>query len=272
MIYLMHVCAAQVVARRRRAGGLPTLSGPGGRTGWARWRSASTARAATSGRRSARSGRTARLVAAEVVGDQRRARGQLRRLHAARRDGVADRVEPLLRARGRPGIETAGPWVGLGLRGNASAPMTFDVAVADATLLGEDGKGLDLMLGVVLPWFQLGRAPCRSASPRRALGAAVAHVTGAKLEHLGQTLADLPNVRARLGRSQTEVDASPAFLADLARRMATGDATAPCCRQGGRGRDGDAGHDRGDAGVRRRRVEPGAARSSGSSATRAPAP
>jgi hypothetical protein len=31
-------------------------------------------------------------------------------------------------------------------------------------VLGEEGKGLDLMLGVVLPWFQLGQGGVRSAS------------------------------------------------------------------------------------------------------------
>jgi alkylation response protein AidB-like acyl-CoA dehydrogenase len=94
-------------------------------------------------------------------------------------------------------------------------------------VLGTDGKGLDLMLGVVLPWFQLGQGAVSLGIAEGALTAAVAHVTNAKLEHLGQTLADLPTVRARLGRAQTEVDAVSGFLADLARRMASGDATAP---------------------------------------------
>jgi alkylation response protein AidB-like acyl-CoA dehydrogenase len=125
------------------------------------------------------------------------------------------------------GIETTGPWVGLGLRGNASSPMTFDTPLAEATVLGSEGKGLDLMLGVVLPWFQLGQGAVSLGIAQGALAAAVTHVTNAKLEHLGQTLADLPTVRARLGRAQTEVDAVSGFLADLARRMAAGDATAP---------------------------------------------
>ncbi len=125
------------------------------------------------------------------------------------------------------GIETEGPWVGLGLRGNASSPMTFDTPVAEATQLGADAKGLDLMLGVVLPWFQLGQGAVSLGIAEGALAAAVAHVTSAKLEHLGQTLADLPTVRARIGRAQTEVDAISGFLSDLARRMAAGDAAAP---------------------------------------------
>jgi alkylation response protein AidB-like acyl-CoA dehydrogenase len=125
------------------------------------------------------------------------------------------------------GIETTGPWVGLGLRGNASAPMTFTTPLTETTLLGEEGKGLDLMLGVVLPWFQLGQGGVSLGIAQGALAIAVGHVTNAKLEHLGQTIADLPTVRARLGRAQTEVDELSGFLSDLARRMADGDANAP---------------------------------------------
>jgi alkylation response protein AidB-like acyl-CoA dehydrogenase len=126
-----------------------------------------------------------------------------------------------------PGIEVSSPWIGLGLRGNASAPMAFDIELSDGMRLGEEGKGLDLMLGVVLPWFQLGEGAVSLGIAEGALAAAVAHVTTAKLEHLGQVLADLPTVRARIGRAQSEVDAVAGFLADLARRMADGDADAP---------------------------------------------
>ncbi len=96
-------------------------------------------------------------------------------------------------------------------------------------------------------------------------------MTGAKLEHLGQTLADLPTVRARIGRSQTEVDALAGFLSDLARRMGEGDAAAPVLSAKAVGeRDGDQGDRRCDAGLRRCCVEPGAADASARSATRAP--
>jgi alkylation response protein AidB-like acyl-CoA dehydrogenase len=125
------------------------------------------------------------------------------------------------------GIETGAPWDGLGLRGNASAPMAFEVDVSDGMLLGEAGKGLDLMLGVVLPWFQLGQGAVSLGIAEAALGAAIAHVTGARLEHLDSSLAQLPTVRARLGRAQTEIDTIAGFLADVARRMGEGDAQAP---------------------------------------------
>lgn len=126
-----------------------------------------------------------------------------------------------------PGIETGDAWNGLGLRGNASAPMTFDVVVDDSMMLGDVGKGLDLMLGVVLPWFQLGQGAVSLGVAEAAMSAAVAHVTGARLEHLGQTLADLPTVRARIGRAQTEVDTVAGFLADVARRMGEEDPQVP---------------------------------------------
>src|SRR5207249_2819387 len=90
-----------------------------------------------------------------------------------------------------PGLDASAPWVGLGLRGNASGPMVIDVAAADATLLGEEGKGLDLMLGVVLPWFQLGQGAISLGIATSAVRTAVGHATSARLEHLGETLADL---------------------------------------------------------------------------------
>ncbi|MGZ8578492.1 MAG: acyl-CoA dehydrogenase family protein [Actinomycetota bacterium] len=226
MIYLMHVCAAQVVLAGTAGGDSRALRGlaDGSRLGTLAF-----------SERGSRSHFWA-PVSQEVDGRisaQKSWVTSAGHAHdyvvATRAAGAGSPLESSLYLVGSDvaGVETAGPWVGLGLRGNASAPMTFDVAVADAALLGEDGKGLDLMLGVVLPWFQLGQGGVSLGIAEAALGAAVTHVTAARLEHLEQTLADLPTVRARIGRSQTEVDALAGFLADLARRMADGDAGAP---------------------------------------------
>lgn len=126
-----------------------------------------------------------------------------------------------------PGIDVDGPWAGLGLRGNASGPMTFRTPLADCSTLGGDGGGLDLMLGVVLPWFQLGSGAVSTGIAEGAMAATVGHVTSARLEHLDQTLADLPTVRARIGRAQTEIEGAAGFLSHLAARMEAGDAEAP---------------------------------------------
>ena len=54
----------------------------------------------------------------------------------------------------RPGLSQPGRFDGLGLRGNASTPITAqDVAIHPNDRLGEDGKGFDTMMGIVLPWF-----------------------------------------------------------------------------------------------------------------------
>src|SRR6202040_1884698 len=60
---------------------------------------------------------------------------------------------------GTRGLSIAGPWDGLGLRANASAPMTLDdCEVPPGLQLTEDGGGFNAMLQVVLPLFNLGTA------------------------------------------------------------------------------------------------------------------
>ena len=57
------------------------------------------------------------------------------------------------------GPSVAGAWDGLGLRANASAPMTLeDCEVSDDWRLTDDGAGFQAMLQVVLPLFNLGSA------------------------------------------------------------------------------------------------------------------
>jgi alkylation response protein AidB-like acyl-CoA dehydrogenase len=226
MIYLMHTCAAQVA----KAGGAPAEAVAGMAAG-----RLSTLAFSERGSRSHFWAPVSEL--AHANGD---ARIVADKSFVTSADHATTYVVSIRPAGGGPtesslylvgadaeGVTTTGPWVGLGLRGNASGPMRFDTPVAQAAPLGEAGAGLDLMLGVVLPWFQLGQGAVSLGIAEGALAAALEHVTGARLEHLGQTLADLPTVRARLGRARTEVDALAGFLRDLARRMADGDDSAP---------------------------------------------
>ena len=230
MVYLMHACAAQVTLAGTAGGESDVLRGmaDGSRLGTLAF-----------SERGSRSHFWAPVSQVEGAGDDARLRAAKSFVTSAghvqtyivstRPAGTESPIESTLYQvdAATPGLAIAGPWVGLGLRGNASAPMEVDIAVKDSVMLGEDGKGLDLMLGVVLPWFQLGQGAVSLGIAEGALTATVAHVTGAKLEHLGQTLSELPTVRARIGRAQTEVDAIAGFLTDLARRMGEGDANAP---------------------------------------------
>ena len=116
---------------------------------------------------------------------------------------------------GAPGLEVAGPFDGLGLRGNASAPMTANsVKVPGAAMLGSDGGGLDVMLGVVLPYFQLMSAAFSVGTMAACTAKAAAHVTATRLEHLDQSLADNPTVRANVARMQVRTDMVRGLLLD----------------------------------------------------------
>ena len=226
MVYLMHVCAAQVTLAGTDGGDSPSLRGlaDGTRLG--------TLAFSERGSRSHFWAPVSRISDGMIDAKKSWVTSAAHAddlVVSTRPEGVESPIESSLYLIGSDvaGIEIGGPWIGLGLRGNESSPVDLTVSTADAALLGEAGKGLDLMLGVVLPWFQLGQGGVSLGIAEGALGAAVAHVTGANLEHLSLTLADLPTVRARIGRSQTEVDQLAGFLSDLARRMAAGDAAAP---------------------------------------------
>jgi alkylation response protein AidB-like acyl-CoA dehydrogenase len=112
-----------------------------------------------------------------------------------------------------PGVAVAGTWRGIGLRGNASAPMQLtDVTLGAERALSAPGKGLDMMLGVVLPLFQVGTAAVALGIAEAAIQATQRHLTTSRLEHLNSTLAELPTLRARLAQMRIEADRARAHL------------------------------------------------------------
>ena len=112
---------------------------------------------------------------------------------------------------------------GLGLRGNASTPVTAQGVRIPAThRLGEDGKGFDTMMGVVLPWFTSLNAACSVGLMEGALSRAAAHVGGTRHQHLGSSLADLPTVRAYLARGRIKTDMAHALLQDTITAIGVG--------------------------------------------------
>ncbi len=121
---------------------------------------------------------------------------------------------------GSPGVDVAGDWRGMGLRGNASNPMTFTAEVPEDTRLGPAGGGMDLMLQTVLPWFNLGNAAVSVGLAGAAVDAAIRHTSAARLEHLAESLSALPTVRARLARMSIELAVTTAYLHQAADRLA----------------------------------------------------
>lgn len=121
------------------------------------------------------------------------------------------------------GVEVAGGFDGLGLRGNDSAPVHLDVEVDEGARLGDEKAGFGLMMQAVLPTFNLGNAAVSVGLARAALDAATAHVSGARLSHLDSTLADLPTIRAYVAKSWADLAAHEAFLHQTAQRVAEPD-------------------------------------------------
>jgi alkylation response protein AidB-like acyl-CoA dehydrogenase len=120
-------------------------------------------------------------------------------------------------AEGTRGLSVAGPWDGLGLRGNASAPIALDDCEVSAdSQLTDDGGGFPVMLNVVLPLFNLGTAAVALGLCRAAVAATASHLKTAKFEHLGQSLGEsLPTLRAQLATMQIETDGLSALIDDL---------------------------------------------------------
>jgi alkylation response protein AidB-like acyl-CoA dehydrogenase len=130
--------------------------------------------------------------------------------------GPTDSTLYLLKADTR-GLSVAGPWDGLGLRANASAPIALeDCPVATDFQLTDDCAGFPAMLNVVLPLFCLGTAAVALGLCRAAVASTAAHLKNAKFEHLGQSLGEsLPTLRAQLAAMQIDTDGLAARIEDL---------------------------------------------------------
>jgi alkylation response protein AidB-like acyl-CoA dehydrogenase len=135
-------------------------------------------------------------------------------------DGVSTIWLVLSRA---AGVATVAPFDGLGLRGNASSPVTgTQVKVAETDRLGPDGGGFDVMMGTVLPLFQVLNASCSLGTMEAAVKKSAAHVGGTTFVHLGQALADLPTIRAYIARARIRTDSVRALLGDTITALETG--------------------------------------------------
>jgi alkylation response protein AidB-like acyl-CoA dehydrogenase len=130
--------------------------------------------------------------------------------------GPTDSTLYLLSA-GTRGLAIVGPWDGLGLRANASAPVTLDdCEVASDFQLTDDGAGFPAMLNVVLPLFSLGTAAVALGLCRAAVAGTASHLKNTKFEHLGQSLGEsLPTLRAQLAGMQIDTDGLAARIDDF---------------------------------------------------------
>jgi alkylation response protein AidB-like acyl-CoA dehydrogenase len=122
-----------------------------------------------------------------------------------------------------PGLEVQGPFDGLGLRGNDSSPVfAEDVRVPESAMLGEDGKGFDIMMSAVLPMFNVLSAACSIGIMESAVQRTAQHASGIRYAHLGSSLADLPTIRNYVARMRVKTDMARTLLADTILALESG--------------------------------------------------
>jgi alkylation response protein AidB-like acyl-CoA dehydrogenase len=149
---------------------------------------------------------------------------------SARKVGAAASTETNLYviAKNAPGFSTQGRFEGLGLTGNASAPMSLEeVAIDDATRVGEEGTGFQTMLEVVLPYFQIGVASVSVGLAKAAQQAILGRMSARKYEHKGgAALASIPRVQYLVAEITLAVNSGRAFLRETVRKVLAADPAA----------------------------------------------
>lgn len=122
-----------------------------------------------------------------------------------------------------PGLTIPAPFDGLGLRGNASSPVSAaSVRVPGGARLGADGAGLDIAFATALPFFLILNASASVGLMEAAITATGTHMLATRLEHLNQTLADQPSARAGLARMRIAADSVRVLVADAVAALSAG--------------------------------------------------
>jgi alkylation response protein AidB-like acyl-CoA dehydrogenase len=122
-----------------------------------------------------------------------------------------------------PGLRVDGGFDGLGLRGNDSAPVTAEGArIPAANRLGDDGAGFGLMMGTVLPRFNVMSAAVSAGLMETAVARTAAHAAGTVFQHAGSAIAELPTIRAYIARMRIKTDQTTALTADTLAAIGAG--------------------------------------------------
>jgi alkylation response protein AidB-like acyl-CoA dehydrogenase len=122
-----------------------------------------------------------------------------------------------------PGLAAPRPYDGLGLRGNDSRPVTATaVTVAESQRLGADGEGFTIMMGTVLPYFNLMSAAFSVGLMDAATARTAAHVSASRYAHMDSSLADFPTIRAYVARMRVRTDMAHALLLDAIEAVEAG--------------------------------------------------
>jgi len=120
-------------------------------------------------------------------------------------------------------VRDTGGFDGVGLRGNGSIPITGDgVRVPLDARLGADGDGLNIALATALPWFLVLSGAFSLGVLEAVTAETGAHLSVARLEHLGEALIQQPVPRAEYARLRLTTDRVRAFLSDTLSALEAG--------------------------------------------------
>lgn len=105
------------------------------------------------------------------------------------------------------GLEWGPEWKGMGMRGNASRPLTLRSSpVPRKDLLGEEGDQIWYVFHVVAPYFLAAMAGTYLGLAARALAEARKHLMERRHAHSGETLAQSPILQHRFGAMWAQVE------------------------------------------------------------------
>jgi alkylation response protein AidB-like acyl-CoA dehydrogenase len=137
-------------------------------------------------------------------------------------------IDLYLVPRNAQGLSVEGRFEGMGLAGNASAPVRFErVPLKEENRLGAEKTGFQTILEVVLPHFQIGVAAISLGIARGAFERATEHVKSRKYDHAGgAALAAIPRVQFLEAEMALELRSARAYLTETIHRLATGDSEA----------------------------------------------
>lgn len=113
-----------------------------------------------------------------------------------------------------------GPWNGLGMRANASSPMTFKGTLsAKRHRLGDEGGWQKQVFPVFMPFSMVTFAAVYLGIAEGAFEEALAHVTGRRYGDTGSNLAKLDGIQRYLGEMRLSLDRTRAFLMAVCAQM-----------------------------------------------------
>ena len=113
-----------------------------------------------------------------------------------------------------------GPWNGLGMRANASSPMSFKGRLSAARhRLGDESGWQKQVFPVFMPFSMLTFAAVYLGIAEGAFEEAIAHVTGRKYGDTGGNLAKLDGVQRYIGEMRLSLDRTRALIMAIAHQL-----------------------------------------------------